>query len=128
MQTILSSFVDLLNRSGEVFCSFAGTMFLQIAILTAVLLVLELLLRNRVRAVVRYWLWLLVLVKLILPVGLQSPASIAYWLPTARPQTPQPAVTGTISPAPPASSERTAPLQRRPEPSIETPAATDKSL
>ena len=51
-------------------------MLVQVTILVLVLFALELLLRNRVRAVVRYWLWLLVLVKLVLPVGLHTPASL----------------------------------------------------
>ena len=86
MREILSSSVDFLNHYGQPFCDFAGTMFVQVTILVLILLVLELVLRNRVRAVVRYWLWLLVLVKLVLPVGLHTPASLAYWLPMARPQ------------------------------------------
>jgi BlaR1 peptidase M56 len=86
MREILSSCVDFLNHFGQPFCDFAGTMLVQVTILVIVLLAIELVLRNRVRAVVRYWLWLLVLVKLVLPVGLHTPASLAYWLPTARPQ------------------------------------------
>ncbi len=85
MREKLSSGVDFLNRFGQSFCNFAGTMLVQVTILVAVLLVLELLLRNRVRAVVRYWLWLLVLVKLVLPINLHTPVSFAYWLPAARP-------------------------------------------
>ena len=81
MREMLNSGVDFLNRFGQSFCDFAGTMIVQVTILVAVLLVLELLLRNRVRAVVRYWLWLLVLVKLALPINLHTPVSLAYWLP-----------------------------------------------
>ncbi len=84
MREILSSGVDFLNRYGQSFWDFAGAMLVQVTILVVVLLALELLLRNRVRAVVRYWLWLLVLVKLVLPVGIHSPASIAYWLRPSR--------------------------------------------
>jgi WD40 repeat protein/beta-lactamase regulating signal transducer with metallopeptidase domain len=86
MREILSSGVDFLNRFGQPFCDFAGTMLVQVTILVLVLLAIEFTMRNRVRAVVRYWLWLLVLVKLVLPVGLHTPASLAYWLPTARAQ------------------------------------------
>jgi WD40 repeat protein/beta-lactamase regulating signal transducer with metallopeptidase domain len=86
MREILSSGVDFLNHFGQLFCDFAGMMLVQVTILVLVLLAIEFILRNRIRAVVRYWLWLLVLVKLVLPVGLRTPASLAYWLPTARPQ------------------------------------------
>ncbi|HEV3417453.1 MAG TPA: M56 family metallopeptidase, partial [Pirellulales bacterium] len=82
MSEILSLCVEFLNRYGESFWSFASGMFVQVTVLVLALLVLELLLRNRVRAVVRYAVWLLVLVKLVLPVDLRSPASVAYWLPT----------------------------------------------
>jgi beta-lactamase regulating signal transducer with metallopeptidase domain len=84
MGEILSQSSEFLNRAGESLWDFAGVMFAQVTILVLVLLALELLLRNRVRAVVRYSVWLLVLVKLVLPVGLHTPASIAYWLPTGR--------------------------------------------
>ncbi|HEV2971475.1 MAG TPA: M56 family metallopeptidase, partial [Pirellulales bacterium] len=50
--------------------------------LVLVLLAVEFLLRRRVRAVIRYWLWMLVLVKLVLPVDLRTPVSLAYWLPS----------------------------------------------
>ena len=33
-----------------------------------------------VRPVVRYWIWALVALKLLLPVTLSTPASLAYWL------------------------------------------------
>ena len=81
MREILSSSVDFLNHYGQPFCDFAGAMLVQVTILVAVLLAIELILRNRVRAVVRYWLWLLVLVKLVLPINLHTPLSLAYWLP-----------------------------------------------
>ena len=41
---------------------------------------MDLLLRRRVRAVFRYCVWLLVLVKLILPPTLALPTGIGYWL------------------------------------------------
>ncbi|HEV2970968.1 MAG TPA: hypothetical protein VGY55_13430, partial [Pirellulales bacterium] len=81
MSEILSPCVEFLNRFGESFWNFASGMLVQVTILVLVLLALELLLRHRVRAVVRYAVWLMVLVKLVLPVDLRTPASIAYWLP-----------------------------------------------
>ncbi len=97
MREILRLGVDFLNRFGQPFCDFAGTMLVQVTILVLVLLAIALLLRNRVRAVVRYWLWLLVLIKLVLPVGLHTPASLAYWLPTPRPQSPDAAASSRAS-------------------------------
>ena len=125
MREMLSSGVDFLNHFGQSFCDFAGTMLVQVTILVVVLLALELVLRNRVRAVVRYWLWLLVLVKLVLPVGLHTPASLAYWLPTARPQS-----ADTAASSPVFGDERFAhSLNSRIDPSdsIESDATTEQS-
>ncbi|HEX4070070.1 MAG TPA: M56 family metallopeptidase, partial [Planctomycetaceae bacterium] len=52
---------------------------MQTLVLVAALYLVDLALRRRVRAVVRYWLWALVLLKLLLPVSLRTPASAAYW-------------------------------------------------
>ena len=43
-------------------------MFVQTLVLVAVLFVVDLALRRRMRTAVRYWLWALVLLKLLLPV------------------------------------------------------------
>ena len=59
---------------------FASAMFVQVAALVAILGLVELCLRRRVRPVVRYWLWALVILKLMLPVALRTPASLAYWV------------------------------------------------
>jgi WD40 repeat protein/beta-lactamase regulating signal transducer with metallopeptidase domain len=112
MREILGSGVDFLNRFGQPFCDFAGTMLVQTTILVVVLLAIELLVRNRVRAVVRYCLWLLVLVKLVLPVSLHTPASLAYWLPTQRPDASSP-VTETAADR--SASPAFAPIDRRPD-------------
>jgi beta-lactamase regulating signal transducer with metallopeptidase domain len=50
-------------------------------VLIAALLLLDLILRPRVRAVVRYTVWLLVFVKLLLPPTLAVPTGIAYYWP-----------------------------------------------
>ena len=71
--------IEGLNSAGRSFCTFAGAMFIQSAVLVAVLFVADWLLRKRVKATFRYWLWMLVFVKLILPPGLSSPASLGYW-------------------------------------------------
>jgi WD40 repeat protein/beta-lactamase regulating signal transducer with metallopeptidase domain len=82
MREILNLCIELLNRAGDVSWNFAGAMFVQTAALVLVLLAVDLLVRRRARAIVRYWLWLLVLFKLVLPVDLRTPASVAYWLPS----------------------------------------------
>ena len=53
-------------------------MLVQSSVLIVLLLIIDFLLRKRVRAVFRYCLWMLVLVKLILPSSLSSPVSFGY--------------------------------------------------
>ena len=62
------------------FGEFAARMLLQSGILVGVLYALDHLLRSRVRASVRYCMWLLVLVKLVLPTDLSFPSGIGYWI------------------------------------------------
>ena len=81
MVEIVNACVSGLNHLGSVFCRYAVGAFLQSALLVIVLFGLDLLLRKRVRAVVRYCVWLLVLVKLILPPTLSVPTGIGYWAP-----------------------------------------------
>ena len=88
MADLLNSMITLLNRYGETCWHFGTAMFVQVCVLVTILLLVDLCLRRRVRAVFRYWLWTLVLVKLVLPVTLYSPASAAYWLNDYRPREP----------------------------------------
>ena len=53
---------------------------LQAVLLVGVLLVVDRLLRHRTRAALRYGLWMLVLLKFVLPPDLLSPTSLAYWI------------------------------------------------
>jgi beta-lactamase regulating signal transducer with metallopeptidase domain/Tol biopolymer transport system component len=69
-----------LNSIGEAFCGYAAGAFVQSALLIVLLFALDLLLRQRVRAVFRYCVWLLVLVKLVLPPTLSLPTGIGYWV------------------------------------------------
>lgn len=75
-----TEFISLLNDYGEIFWNFSTLMFLQVSVLVGILLLVDLVLRRHSRAVARYWLWSLVLLKLVLPVGLSSPVSVASWL------------------------------------------------
>ena len=51
------SLIDLVNRAGVLFWPYASVMFVQTLLLVAVLHMVDLVLRRRVRAAVRYWLW-----------------------------------------------------------------------
>ncbi|MFH1718179.1 MAG: M56 family metallopeptidase [Planctomycetota bacterium] len=79
MSHIINDLLMSLNNIGKVFCGYAASVFIQSAILVVVLFVIDLLLRKKTRAIFRYCLWLLVLVKLILPPTLSLPTGIGYW-------------------------------------------------
>jgi len=79
MNPMINELVTGLNSVGQAFCEHAAGVFVQTAILVVVLYAVDLLLRKRVRAVFRYCVWLLVLVKLILPPTLSLPTGIGYW-------------------------------------------------
>jgi beta-lactamase regulating signal transducer with metallopeptidase domain len=64
-------------------------MLWQSSLLIALVLALDLLVGNRVRAAVRYALWLIVLLKLLLPPSLALPSGLAWWLPNRIPIAPQ---------------------------------------
>ncbi len=76
----MNTILEQINSAGFVFVKFAVPMLVQSAVLIVVLLLADLLLRKKVRAVFRYWLWMLVLLKLILPTTLSSPVSLGSWL------------------------------------------------
>ncbi len=84
----MSGFTGWLNSAGGAFVLFAARMVIQSSVLILILLLVDLMLRRRARAVVRYWLWLLVLARLILPPSLSSPTSLAWWLADRLPKTP----------------------------------------
>ncbi|MGD0413344.1 MAG: M56 family metallopeptidase [Verrucomicrobiota bacterium] len=71
--------IDFLNSVGARFFAFAMPMLWQSAILIGFLFVVDALLRRKVRATARYALWMLVLVKLVLPPTLAMPTSPVYW-------------------------------------------------
>lgn len=81
----MNALIESLNEAGAVFGGFAGRMLVQSAVLVVVLYGLDRLLRGRVRASIRYGIWLLVLVKLLLPTGLSFPTGAGYWLGRATP-------------------------------------------
>ena len=79
MNPTVNNLLVALNSIGRAFCGHAAGVFVQCALLVIVLYAVDLLLRKRVRAVFRYCLWLLVLVKLVLPPTLSLPTGVGYW-------------------------------------------------
>lgn len=75
MNTIFETF----NSMGIRFVDFAVPMLVQSSILILILLLADVLLRKKVRAVFRYWIWMVVLLKLVMPTSLSSPVSLGRW-------------------------------------------------
>ncbi len=75
----MNGIVQTLNTAGRAFVGAAVPMLIQSSLLILILLVVDGVLRKRVRAVFRYWIWMLVLVKLVLPPSLWSPVSVGTW-------------------------------------------------
>ena len=82
----MNTLIETLNRFGENALHFAWPMLWQSSVLIAVLFVIDFALRRRIRAAVRYALWLVLLVKLLLPPSLALPTGIAWWLPQTSPK------------------------------------------
>ncbi len=82
MSENLWTVISLLNQGGEIFGSYALDWMMQSCILLTILLCLEWLLRKHTQAIFRYGLWLLILVKFILPPTLSLPSGIGYWVET----------------------------------------------
>ena len=76
----MNTLIETLNRFGESALHFAWPMLWQSSLLIAVLFTIDFALRRRVRAAVRYGLWLVLLAKLLLPPSLALPTSAAWWL------------------------------------------------
>ena len=76
----MNSFIETLNQSGGQFLTFAWPMFWQSSLLIGCFVAFDLLFRRKIRASIRYALWLVVLVKLCLPPALALPTGAAWWL------------------------------------------------
>lgn len=72
--------LNVLNAWGQAAVRGALQVSLQVLLLTVALLLVDAWARHRVRAALRYGLWMLIVLRLLLPPGLLSPTSIAYWL------------------------------------------------
>ncbi len=92
----MNTIVETINAAGRAFVGFSLPMLIQSSVLIVILLAVDAVLRRKVRAVFRYWIWLLVLVKLVLPPSLGSPVSVGTWfgdkleVPTMLPFEPEP--------------------------------------
>ncbi|MHC4640007.1 MAG: M56 family metallopeptidase [Planctomycetota bacterium] len=75
----MNTIVEHINSAGFSFTEFALPMLVQSCVLIVILLLVDLLLRKKVKAVFRYWIWMLVLLKLVLPTSLSSPLSLGYF-------------------------------------------------
>ncbi len=79
----MGSFVEFINDCGKMFVGSTGLMLIQSSVLITILFGLDILLRKRIRAVFRYCIWMLVLIKLVLPSNLSMPFSMGYWFSNA---------------------------------------------
>ena len=79
MNEVINSCLMVLNSIGRGFCNYAAGIFVQSSVLIVLLLLITFLTRKHVRATFRYWIWILVFIKLILPPTLSLPTSIGYW-------------------------------------------------
>ena len=71
-------------------------MLWQSSLLIGLLFALDLLMRRKVRPAVRYALWLVVLVKLVLPPSLAFPTSAGWWLRPAKAAPARPRPTSVV--------------------------------
>ncbi len=74
----MNAILEQINTIEKSFVEFALPMLAQFSILFLILLLIDFLLRKKVRSVFRYWIWMLVLAKLVLPTSLSSPLSLGY--------------------------------------------------
>ena len=79
MNPLIHNSITVLNSLGRAFCDYAGSMFVQSGVLIVLLLFVDFMIRKRVRATLRYWVWMLVFVKLLLPPSLSLPTGLGYW-------------------------------------------------
>jgi hypothetical protein len=76
----MNSLLETLNVWADHALGFAWPMLWQSSLLIGVLFALDLVLRKKVRAAVRYALWLVVVVKVLLPPSLAFPTGPSWWL------------------------------------------------
>jgi hypothetical protein len=72
--------ITALNEVSDRILGTLGTMFWQSSLLIVVVFVFDQALRNRLRPGVRYALWMVALLKLVLPPAMALPSGVAWWL------------------------------------------------
>ena len=82
---LMNSLINHLNDGGAPFLRIAWSMFWQSSLLIVVIFLLDRILARRIRASVRHALWLLVLLKLLLPPAFALPTGVMWWLSPAKP-------------------------------------------
>ncbi|MFB0553376.1 MAG: M56 family metallopeptidase, partial [Phycisphaerae bacterium] len=80
MNQSINTCITGLNNIGQGFWNYAAGIFIQSSVLIVLLLIVDSLLRKRVRAVFRYCLWMLVFIKLVMPASFTLPTGIGYWM------------------------------------------------
>ena len=76
----MNAFIESSNQWGTIFTNVGWPMLWQSSLLIAALFTIDILFRRKIRASIRYALWLVVLVKLCLPPALALPTGPAWWL------------------------------------------------
>ena len=92
----MNSLSETLNGWGGTFLESAWPMLWQSSLLIALVLAADFVLRRKVRAAVRYALWLIVLLKLVLPPSMALPTGVAWWLRPSAPARVQPRATSFV--------------------------------
>jgi beta-lactamase regulating signal transducer with metallopeptidase domain len=79
MNNLSEYILKTVNDIGRAFCNFSLTMLIQASVLIFLVFIIDIIIRKRVRATFRYWIWMLVFIKLILPPALSLPTGIGNW-------------------------------------------------
>src|SRR5882724_2436534 len=82
----MNALIESLNLWGARFFDFALPILWQSSLLIAIVFAVDFLLRRKIRPAVRYTLWLVVFIKLLIPPTLALPTSAAWWLRTRKAQ------------------------------------------
>ncbi|HSV99047.1 MAG TPA: M56 family metallopeptidase [Sedimentisphaerales bacterium] len=110
---------ETINRIAGVWFEWQWAMLWQTAVLIGLVAVIDRLIRNRAWPQLRYMLWLLVFVKLVLPPGLASPLSVTSRVPALAHQAVEARMQTPLAPAEPAA------MAAAQTPSIMEPLAAD---
>lgn len=95
----MNAIIDFINATGARTCGLAFDLFVQSSLLIGLLWLVDLALRRKARASVRYALSCLILLKMVLPPNVASPTSPAYWWHSAKTAAPiQTVSTTTVRP------------------------------